>query len=89
MTEGLSVEFHAVLENDVYQPGSRGTVEATGETANGPREEVASAPPMPDAGVGEGGRHDTHTAARERAMNSLMNLVDGTHEINDRILTFA
>lgn len=50
---------------------------------------LASAPPMPDAGVGEGGRHDTHTAARERAMNSLMNLVDGTHEINDRILTFA
>ena len=33
--------------------------------------------------------HEIHVAARERAMNALMNLVDGTLEINDRVLTFC
>eukprot|EP00439_Symbiodinium_sp_Y106_P043046 s3501_g5.t1 len=101
MTEGLSIEFRAILENDVYQPGSGGTGETTGETVEGQREEYASAPPMPDVEMEDGGQpgednlestdpnHEIHVAPRERAINSLVNLVDGTLEIYDRVLAFC
>ena len=62
---------------------------------------TARAPPVPDVEMEDGGQpeeenlestdpnYEIHVAARERAMNALMNLVDGTLEINDRILTFC
>ena len=95
MTEGLSIEFQAILENDVYRPGAGSTGETTGENVAGQREEYASAPLMPDVEMADGGQleeenlestdpnHEIHVAARERAMNSFMNLVDGTLEINN------
>ena len=95
------MEFRAILENDVYQPGSGGTGETTGETVEGQREEYASAPPMPDVEMEDGGQpeednlestdpnHEIHVAPRERAINSLVNLVDGTLEIYDRVLAFC
>ena len=51
MTEGLSIEFLAVLENDMCQPGSGGPGKTTGEKMEGQREEYASAPPMPDVEI--------------------------------------
>ena len=65
------------------------------------REEVATAPPTPDIEVEVGDQpeeksnestapnHELHMAARERAVNSLQNLADGTFEINNRVVTFC
>ena len=90
MTRGLSIEFQAILDGDVYQPGSGGIDEATGETMEAQQEGVGTARPMPDTEMEVGDQpeeeaadssdpnHDLRTAAKERAVNSLENLADGT-----------
>ena len=99
MTQGLSIEYQAILDGDVYQPGSGGIDETTGEPVDAPREEVATAPPMPSTEMDADDQpeeendetidpnHDLHVAARERAVNSLENLADGTFEIDNRVLS--
>ena len=101
MTRGLSIEFQAILDGDVYQPGSGGIDEATGETMEAQQEGVGTARPMPDTEMEVGDQpeeeaadssdpnHDLRTAAKERAVNSLENLADGTFEIDNRVLTLC
>ena len=72
------------------------TGEATGEIMKVQREEYASAAPVPDVEMEDGGQpeeeaaestdpnHEIHIAARERAMNFLITL-----ETNDHVLTFC
>eukprot|EP00439_Symbiodinium_sp_Y106_P076203 s920_g15.t1 len=90
MTEGLSVEFEAVVDGDSYRPG----VGSNDEPA-----EVATAPPMPDeTAEAESGQpeaeddssdpnHEIHMKAKEQVMSNLEDLADGTVRIGDRVLT--
>ena len=92
MTQGLSVEFEAVVDGDSYLPGVGGTDEPA---------EVATAPPMPDeTAVAESGQpeeedessdpnHEIHMKAKEQVMSNLEDLADGIVKIGDRVLTLC
>ena len=92
MTQGLSVEFEAVVDGDYYLPGVGGNDEPA---------EVATAPPMPEETTEvESGQpaeedessdpnHEIHTAARRQLILSLEDLADGTVKVGDRELTFC